>query len=182
MGLALHKFNFLVIQYYQCITSSQFDYCYYTRLNDTKLLPPQTPTIQTTGTIRLSEQNFVGHAAIFEMVLVRKTPTSTTLKRSNFYVTIALGLFCVWKASLFTASKLGADNRCFSEVLKIEMYEQNRLLGRLIFIIKALPCYLLIIFGCFCLGKLGYDLISFNDLPNEIHKLEEVYPTLISRI
>ena len=62
------------------------------------------------------------------------------------------------------------------------MYEQNRFLSRFIFIIKALPCYLLIIFGCFCLGKLGYDLISFNDLPSEVHKLEEVYPSLFSRI
>ena len=29
-------------------------------------------------------------------------------------------------------------------------------------------------FGCYCLGKLGYDLVTFNDYPKEIQKLEEV--------
>lgn len=33
--------------------------------------------------------------------------------------------------------------------------------------------YLLIIFGCYCLAKLGYDLLTFNDYPKEIKKLEQ---------
>jgi len=36
------------------------------------------------------------------------------------------------------------------------------------------PWYLLIVFGCYCLAKLGYDLLTFNDYPKEIKKLEQV--------
>mmetsp|Transcript_3602 Transcript_3602/g.5613 ORF Transcript_3602/g.5613 Transcript_3602/m.5613 type:complete len:92 (-) Transcript_3602:578-853(-) len=35
------------------------------------------------------------------------------------------------------------------------------------------PWYLLIVLGCYCLAKLGYDLFSFNDYPLEIKKLEK---------
>jgi len=45
---------------------------------------------------------------------------------------------------------------------------------RFLFIIDSLPCYLLMVFGCYCLGKLGVDLILFNDYPLEVKKLEEV--------
>ena len=39
-------------------------------------------------------------------------------------------------------------------------------------IIDILPWYSLICCGCYCLSKLGYDLILFNDYPLEIAKLE----------
>ena len=39
-------------------------------------------------------------------------------------------------------------------------------------IIDIFPWYSLIVFGCYCLSKLGYDLVSFNDYPEEISKLE----------
>ena len=39
-------------------------------------------------------------------------------------------------------------------------------------LIDIFPWYSLICFGCYCLSKLGYDLFSFNDYPQEIAKLE----------
>eukprot|EP01038_Epipyxis_sp_PR26KG_P004532 gene4532-6398_t len=39
-------------------------------------------------------------------------------------------------------------------------------------IIHIIPWYSLMIFGSYCLGKLGYDLMVFNDYPDEIKKLE----------
>ena len=39
-------------------------------------------------------------------------------------------------------------------------------------LIDIFPWYSLICFGCYCLSKIGYDLYSFNDYPQEILKLE----------
>ena len=39
-------------------------------------------------------------------------------------------------------------------------------------IVDISPWYSLICFGCYCLGKIGYDLLMFNDYPEEIIKLE----------
>ena len=36
------------------------------------------------------------------------------------------------------------------------------------------PWYALMTFGSYCLAKLGYDLLTFNDYPKEIKKLEQV--------
>jgi dolichyl-phosphate mannosyltransferase polypeptide 3 len=40
-------------------------------------------------------------------------------------------------------------------------------------LIDVAPLYTLVTFGCYCLGKLGYDLMTFNDYPQEIGKLEQ---------
>lgn len=39
-------------------------------------------------------------------------------------------------------------------------------------LIDVTPWYLLIIFGCYCLTKLGLDLCTFRDYPEEISRLE----------
>ena len=39
---------------------------------------------------------------------------------------------------------------------------------------SVLPWLLLMWFGCYCLFRLGVDLLSFNDYPNEVYKLEQV--------
>ncbi len=36
------------------------------------------------------------------------------------------------------------------------------------------PWYCLMTFGSYCLGRLGMDLLTFNDYPEEIKKLEKV--------
>ena len=41
-----------------------------------------------------------------------------------------------------------------------------------VFIVDVMPWYSLICFGCYCLTKLGYDLLTFNDYPEEIRRLE----------
>lgn len=43
-----------------------------------------------------------------------------------------------------------------------------------IWFLDVFPWYTLIAFGSYCLGKLGYDLLTFNDYPHEIKKLEQV--------
>jgi hypothetical protein len=40
-------------------------------------------------------------------------------------------------------------------------------------VVDVMPWYFLICFGCYCLTKLGWDLLTFNDYPKEIGKLEE---------
>lgn len=39
--------------------------------------------------------------------------------------------------------------------------------------IDIAPWYSLILFGCYCLTKLGIDLLTFNDYPEEIFNLEK---------
>ena len=42
------------------------------------------------------------------------------------------------------------------------------------FYIDVAPLYLLMTFGSYCLFKLGYDVMTFNDYPKEIEKLSDV--------
>ncbi len=42
-------------------------------------------------------------------------------------------------------------------------------------VLEILPLYFLILFGCYCLGKLGYDLLVFRDDPQEIDVLAKVF-------
>ncbi len=42
------------------------------------------------------------------------------------------------------------------------------------FVVDVVPWLILMWFGCFCLAKLGFDLICFNDFPQEILVLEKV--------
>ena len=42
-----------------------------------------------------------------------------------------------------------------------------------VFLVDVMPWYTLICFGCYCLTKLGYDLLTFNDYPDEIRRLEQ---------
>ena len=37
--------------------------------------------------------------------------------------------------------------------------------------IDVAPLFVVMTFGSYCLFKLGYDVVSFNDFPNEIEKL-----------
>ena len=37
--------------------------------------------------------------------------------------------------------------------------------------LNILPFYCIILFGCYCLARLGLDLLTFNDYPEEIMKL-----------
>jgi hypothetical protein len=39
--------------------------------------------------------------------------------------------------------------------------------------VNVLPCYALIAFGSFCLARLGLDLLTFNDYPEQILVLEK---------
>jgi dolichyl-phosphate mannosyltransferase polypeptide 3 len=56
--------------------------------------------------------------------------------------------------------------------LKISLL--NSTPSRLQWFVNVSPFYGLIIFGCYCLARLGLDLMSFNDYPAEIKLLEKV--------
>ena len=45
------------------------------------------------------------------------------------------------------------------------------------FIVRAMPWYGLISLGCYCLYRLGMDLLNYRDRPDEIPKLAEVHTT-----
>jgi hypothetical protein len=45
---------------------------------------------------------------------------------------------------------------------------------------NVIPWLLLMWFGCYCLAKLGWDLLSYNDYPSEIKSLEKVIFYLIN--
>ena len=51
---------------------------------------------------------------------------------------------------------------------------QNRFSDKVNWLTDVSPWYMLILVGCYCLAKLGMDLLSFNDYPHEIKKLEQV--------
>jgi hypothetical protein len=46
-------------------------------------------------------------------------------------------------------------------------------------ILSVLPWYALICFGCYCLSKLGSDILTFNDCPKEIEKLTQVNELIV---
>lgn len=47
-------------------------------------------------------------------------------------------------------------------------------------ILSVLPWHALISLGCYCLFRLGSDLLRFNDCPQEIVKMTEVSSPLVS--
>jgi dolichol-phosphate mannosyltransferase subunit 3 len=49
-------------------------------------------------------------------------------------------------------------------------YQKSSATGE--WLVDVAPFYILICFGCYCLSKLGTDLYTFNDYPDEIFKLE----------
>ena len=52
--------------------------------------------------------------------------------------------------------------------------ERSLTADKLQWMVSILPWYGLILFGCYCLMKLGSDLLNFNDCPKEIQKLSQV--------
>jgi hypothetical protein len=75
------------------------------------------------------------------------------MKRSKAYALVAIISVVVWL------------------VLKFKSHGLSR---RISWYVDVAPWYSLIAFGSYCLARLGYDLLTFNDYPKEIKKLEQV--------
>jgi dolichyl-phosphate mannosyltransferase polypeptide 3 len=75
------------------------------------------------------------------------------MKRSTTYALVALLCAVVWGYLKFSSGTLPKIVNWYTDVA---------------------PWYSLILFGCYCLAKLGFDLLTFNDYPKEIKKLEQV--------
>lgn len=75
------------------------------------------------------------------------------MKRSVAYGVVIIVWISVWSYFKLTRSHFSERVNWFTDVS---------------------PWYMLILFGCYCLAKLGIDLLSFNDYPHEIKKLEQV--------
>jgi hypothetical protein len=56
--------------------------------------------------------------------------------------------------------------------LKVSPSRMDSEQGR--FLVDVFPWLLLMWWGCYCLGRLGLDLLLFNDYPTEIKVLEKV--------
>lgn len=61
-------------------------------------------------------------------------------------------------------------------------FSQSLPIGQLKFFLDVLPWYSLICFGCYCLSRLGSDILNFNDCPKEIEKMTQVNLTSLSFI
>lgn len=75
------------------------------------------------------------------------------MKRSTSYAVVVLILVISWIFLKISSDKLPEIVNWYTDVS---------------------PWYSLILFGCYCLAKLGFDLLTFNDYPLEIKKLEQV--------
>lgn len=78
------------------------------------------------------------------------------MKRYQIYSLRFLVFFAFWAALMYSRDSLFKENLAMHSVINI------------------LPIYILMCFGCYCLGKLGYDLLIFRDDPSEIDKLAQV--------
>lgn len=76
------------------------------------------------------------------------------MKRRALYASVIFAIFAVWLGLLF----------------KLQGHADTKIVN----IIKAFPLLLLMTFGSYCLAKLGYDMMTFNDYPQEIDKLKLV--------
>ena len=79
------------------------------------------------------------------------------MKRAQYYAAAIVTVALSW---LYLMINRTSDN------LSLDSRQQ--------WIITVFPWLLLMTFGCYCLFKLGYDLLTFNDYPKEIGKLAEV--------
>ena len=72
----------------------------------------------------------------------------------------------------------GDDNfYCWTNNCNKDIQTSN-IMDKLDWILAVWPWYTLMVFGCYCLYRLGKDIVSFNDYPEEIKKLEKVYTNM----
>ena len=80
------------------------------------------------------------------------------MKRYHAYVGILLIACAIWLTSMINIDSINSDNHKW--------------------IIKVAPLYFIMLFGTYCLSKLGFDLVTFNDYPKEIQSLYDYYYNL----
>ena len=76
------------------------------------------------------------------------------MKRSTVYISVLAALVAIWAGLIILVQQSGYDEKWSN-------------------IVYALPLYGLVCLGSFCVGKLGMDLLTFNDYPQEIGALEK---------
>ncbi len=76
------------------------------------------------------------------------------MKRRTLYAAVLFAIAAVW---------IGLK-------LKFSGHENDKI----VFLINVFPWFLLMTFGSYCVTKLGYDMLTFNDYPEEIKVLGEV--------
>ena len=92
------------------------------------------------------------------------------MKRHQLYFTILISL-----AVLYVSLWIFIHSHTFlQEWNRIIQSERSLTADKLQWLVSILPWYGLILFGCYCLMKLGRDLLNFNDCPKEIQKLSQV--------
>ena len=76
------------------------------------------------------------------------------MKRSTVYISVLAALVAIWAGLIILVQQSGYHEKWST-------------------IVYALPLYGLVCLGSFCVGKLGIDLLTFNDYPHEIGALEK---------
>lgn len=74
------------------------------------------------------------------------------MKRHLVFGILLAALFSLWVGLKFSAKKLPTAANWFVDIC---------------------PFYAIILFGVYCLARLGTDLVAFNDYPEEVRKLGE---------
>ena len=104
-----------------------------------------------------------------------KLPKGRELDRIFFFIFFQhLSTCCLWSGEMKRSGVYGAVLFVVIAVWTALKFRQSSMSSSFAWLVDVSPWYLLMVMGCFCLGKLGFDLISFNDYPQEIKKLEEV--------
>jgi hypothetical protein len=94
----------------------------------------------------------------------------------HYALTFALGL-AVWAVAMLRVDDLArALTPHLRRVVSAGVTEAQVRSG-LGIAVPAAPLYLLVLLGCYCLARLGSDLLAFRDDPTEISKLEKVHPS-----
>lgn len=79
---------------------------------------------------------------------------SLSMKRRTLYAAVLFALFAIWVGLKLKFKDFGDEN--------------------VKFIINVFPWFLLMSFGSYCVTKLGWDMMTFNDYPEEIGVLNDV--------
>ena len=86
------------------------------------------------------------------------------MKRHQVYFVVLfvfIALYCTLYYSMLT----------YPELSQFVQSQYGLSYAQAMFWIQVAPWYALICFGCYCLTKLGIDLLTFRDCPQEIPKL-----------
>ena len=99
------------------------------------------------------------------------------MKKHNQYLIVILVIIFVYNA-IYLALRIQAVEELYQS--RLMNISERISIQQLRFWLDVLPWYSLICFGCYCLSRLGIDILRFNDCPKEIEKMTQVIIPLVA--